>query len=141
MFNPSTCTSTSVLHNLVPEDRAYIRERIQDPILHPLSIHPIFVPTLIAELLFREALQLLDTVHVKSVRLYIIANLVADDRYENDEMRKHPPTAEEQSDETSLRYEQRAIILQEKMESAIRLASTLLKWIPDFDTPRSSPDL
>lgn len=141
VFDPIRCTSASVLHNLIPKERAFIQERLEDPALKPLSLHPIFIPTLLIELLSREALQLLDSVHINSVRLYIAADLIADDRYKNEPLWLSQELDAEQHAEKSLQYEQRALILLEKMESVIKLASTLLSWTPDFDKNHMSSDL
>jgi hypothetical protein len=141
VFDPTHCTSTAVLHNLLFEEREYINERLGDKTLQPLSLHPMFVPTLIIELLFREALQLLDSTFVDSVKLYIVADLIADDRYKNDQLRINQHLDAERRSEDSLKYEQQTLVLLEKMESAIKLASKLMSWLPEFETDHMSSDL
>jgi hypothetical protein len=42
---------------------------LEDPALQGLSLHPMFVPTLVIEPLCNEALQILDTIHINTVRL------------------------------------------------------------------------
>ena len=144
VFDPITCTSTSILHNLLPEERAYIQERLDDSSLQVFSIHPIFVPTLVLELLFHEALEILDDVFINSVRLYVMVDLIADDTYIDDELRRTLPLRIDQHTkqaEKSLQYEQRSLVLLEKMENAKKIATTLLSWVPEFKTKEMNSDL
>ena len=144
VFDPATCTSTSILHNLLSEERAYIRGRLEDLSLQTFSLHPIFVPTLVLELLVREALELLDEIFVSSVRLYVKEDLIADDAYKHDDFRKQCQLQVDQQAteaEKSLQYEQRSLVLLEKMETAIKIANTLLSWMPEFKIQEMGSDV
>ena len=140
VFDPATRTTTIILHNLLAKERAYIEERLADPLLQPFTLHPMFIPTLTIELLFGEALQLLNEGFIKAVRLYIVAKLIPDARY-NDDDRMEQPLDPEQGSEESLKHAQLGPILLEKMESAVKIATTLLSWMPDFEIPQPSSDL
>ena len=136
--DPAKQETMSVLHNLLAEERTYVLERLEDPVLHPLTLHPLFVPTLVIELLHSEILQLLDLLFISSVRLYIAADLHADDRYSH--LRNRDLDVEQEL-ERSLGYEQRILILSEKMQSTIQIGRRLLGWFGAFETCHMTSEL
>jgi hypothetical protein len=129
-FDAARHVSTIFLHNLLPNEREFIKSKLEDETLQPFSLHPLFVPVLILELLFHEAIHTLGPEFGYSIHMYINANLHVLRGYE---LPKHDLDIEEAS-EDSLRHEQSILILFEKIESAIKIGTKVLNWFGTFDT-------
>jgi hypothetical protein len=129
-FDAARHVSTIFLHNLLPNEREFIKSKLGDEALQPFSFHPLFVPVLVLELLLEEAIHTLGPEFGYSIHMYINANLHVLRGYE---LPKRDLDIEEAS-EDSLRHEQSILILLEKIESAIKIGAKVLTWFGTFDT-------
>jgi len=137
-YNATNQTTTTFLHNLHLSEYEFIQARFDEVVLHPLSIHPMFVPVLVMELLFHEALAQVRFVFEDSVRLRHKAGLVKDETYKH--LEQENLDIEEEAT-TALSHEQKIVTLLEKMEFAIKVGNKLMAWLKDFDTSTMTDEL
>lgn len=129
--------TTGFFLHLLPPERAFIAEKLGDVALHPLTLHPLFFPTLIMELLFQETIEYVDIVFGNSVALYIAAELHTDTGYRHLRKKDLDP---EIASETSLGHEQKVLILCEKIESNVKMGAKLLSWFDEFPLKKVPPE-
>jgi hypothetical protein len=136
-FDSSTHTTSSLLLHLLPSEREFIEQRLKDEAMYPFTLHPLFVPTIVMELLFQEALKCLSREFDPSVSLYIEAEFHSNERYRH--LKKEDLDVEKAS-ETSLGHEQQILILLEKLESNVKMGNQLLTWFDEFPTDKFSAE-
>ena len=130
-FDASKRTSTTLLHGLLPRERKVIESRLEDQDLHPFSLHPLFVPVLVTELMFLEAKEQLSKAFVTSIHVYVAADLHINLGYKH---LKDKNLDIEKASEDCLRHEQNILILFEKIETNIKITARLMTWFSTFDT-------
>jgi hypothetical protein len=137
-FDPTNCTTTNIVHNLLSKERQAMMARLEDKVLYPLSYHPLFVPILVMELLYNEVILSLAPMFGESIRLSIAADLDDDERYRH-LIRKGLDI--EHASERSLGHEQKNILtLAEKLGSAIKIGGKLMTWFSCFRTDNMTAD-
>jgi hypothetical protein len=136
-FDSEKHTTTSLLLHLLPLERDFIEQKLGDKALQPLMLHPLFVPTLVMELLFQETVGLLGLVYNNSIDDLITAELHGDSRYRH--VKKKAPGIEKAS-ETLLGNEQDTLTLCEKIESNAKMGMKLMSWFDEFPTGKMSAD-
>jgi hypothetical protein len=114
VFDAETRTTTSLLLHLLPRERNVIEQKLSDNALYPLTLHPLFVPTLVIELLFQETTEYLNFAFSASIGMYIAAGLHDSAGYRHYQ-RKHLDM--EKAADKSLGHEQNILVLCEKLES------------------------
>ena len=130
-FDPVKHVATSLLLNLLPQERNFIQSRLEDEALHPFTSHPLFVPVLALELLLQEASDRRAEAFSNSVEMYIVADLHDNQVYKR---LKQNDLDIEAASEQSLRHEQNILILFEKIETNIKIGTKVLRWFGTFDT-------
>jgi hypothetical protein len=137
IFDAETRTSTSLLLHLLPPERDFIEQKLRDKTLYPLTLHPLFVPTLVIELLFQETTEYLDFAFGASIGMYIAAGLHDSAGYR---YYKRTDLDMEKAAEKSLGHGQRILVLCEKLESNVKIANKLLSWFGELPTDKMSAE-
>jgi hypothetical protein len=100
-------------------------------------LHPLFVPTLVMELLFQETVGNLGLVYNNSIDDLITAELHGDSRYRHV---KKKALGIEKASETLLGNEQDTLTLCEKIESNAKMGMKLMSWFDECPTGKMSAD-